>query len=301
MKQYDIAILTDARYESPEVVNQYSENILLEDKILKDALEKVGLTVIKVDWARKDFDWHSVDYAVFRSTWDYAERFREFSTWCEDVMKKTVLINPYQQIRWNMDKHYLQDLEQKGINIPDSVFIEPGQKITLSELHNAYGWTITVLKPAISAGGRHTYKLHKDHLEDYESVFQELITEESMMLQPFLKNVSLKGELSLMMMNGQFTHAVIKKAKAGDFRVQDDFGGSVESHQATQEEIAFAQNVMNACEPLPLYARVDIVWDNDDQLALSELELIEPELWFRLYPAAADVLAEGVLNLVNDK
>ena len=301
MKHYDIAILTESRYENPLIDNEYNTNVLQEDQLVKSALEKKGFSVIRMDWARKDFDWASVDYAIFRSTWDYAERFEEFRTWCEDVMKKTTLINSYQQICWNMDKHYLLDMEQKGINTPSSVFVEQGQKITLSELHTAYDWTKTVLKPAISAAGRHTYKLHKDHLEDYESLFQELITHESMMLQPFLTNVPLKGELSLMMMNGQFTHSVIKKAKAGDFRVQDDFGGSVESHKATQEEIAFAESVVKACDPLPLYARVDIVWDNDDQLALSELELIEPELWFRLCPEAADVLAEGIFDLINRK
>ena len=298
MKYYDIAILTDERYETNVSNNKYDENVLLEDSLFQEALEELGLSVVKVNWARKGFDWSSVKYAIFRSTWDYSDKFEEFSEWCEDVKNKTKLINPYKQIRWNMDKHYLKELEEKGINIPKSVFIEPGQKITLLELHNIYEWTHSVLKPAVSAGARHTYRLNKDYLDDYEVVFQNLIKKESMMLQPFLINIPLKGELSLMVMNGQFTHAVIKKAKQGDFRVQDDFGGSVEPHEATEEEIAFAEKVVLACDQLPLYARVDIVWDNDDQLALSELELIEPELWFRVEPNAAKVLAKGVKNLL---
>jgi hypothetical protein len=45
----------------------------------------------------------------------------------------------------------------------------------------------------------------------------------------------------------------------------------------------------------PIYARVDIVNDNNNQASLSELELIEAELWFRNYPKAAELFAEEVV------
>lgn len=300
MKHYDIAILTESRYENPTSIDAYNENVLLEDRLLQEALEEKNLSVIRLDWARENFDWSSVNYAIFRSTWDYFHRFDEFKQWLEKVKDHVCLINSYEQILWNMDKHYLHDLEKKKINIPPSVFVEAGQKITLAELHEAYDWSHSVLKPAISGAGRHTYQLHREHLKDYEEVFQELIAKESMMLQPFLKNIPLKGEMSLMMMNGKYTHTVLKQAKSGDFRVQDDFGGTVATYEPTESEVIFAEKIIMACDPLPMYARVDIVWDNDDQLALSELELIEPELWFRLNPNAAKVLAEGVVNLANN-
>jgi glutathione synthase/RimK-type ligase-like ATP-grasp enzyme len=301
MKQYDIAILTDARYVNPSIIDEHIENVLLEDQIVKAALEKRGFTLIKVDWASKEFDWTSVEYAIFRSTWDYAERFDEFSLWCEEVQKTVQLINPYPQLCWNMDKHYLLEISAKGINIPTSLFIEPKQKASLSELLKNRNWSQSVLKPAISAGGRHTYKLDENNISDHEEVFQELILNESMMLQPFLTNIPLKGELSLMMMNGKFTHAVVKNVKKGDFRVQDDFGGTVQPYTPNEQEIDFAKAVVEACDPLPLYARVDIVLDNNNELALSELELIEPELWFRFNPEAADVLAEGIEKMINGK
>ena len=43
-----------------------------------------------------------------------------------------------------------------------------------------------------------------------------------------------------------------------------------------------------------LYARVDLIRDNDGQLAIMELEMIEPELFFRFKPEAADLLAAGI-------
>ena len=98
----------------------------------------------------------------------------------------------------------------------------------------------------------------------------------------------------MMVFNGKFTHAILKKAKAGDFRVQDDFGGSVSDYSPTNEEITFAENTVKACPELPIYARVDIFTDNNTKIALSELELIEPELWFRHHPEAATVLAEAI-------
>jgi len=66
-------------------------------------------------------------------------------------------------------------------------------------------------------------------------------------------------------------------------------------------KISFAEKVVHACEPLPAYARVDVMWDNEDQLAVSEVELVEPELWFRECPEAADVLAGEVDKLIRNK
>ena len=102
-----------------------------------------------------------------------------------------------------------------------------------------------------------------------------------MLFQKYLYNITDKGEISLIMIGGEYTHAVRKIAKKGDFRVQDDHGGIVTPHTATIAEIEFAEKCIKNCPYNPLYARVDIVYDNNKKLSLSELELIEPELWFR--------------------
>jgi hypothetical protein len=103
-----------------------------------------------------------------------------------------------------------------------------------------------------------------------------------------------------MVFGGKFTHAIQKKAKEGDFRVQDDFGGSVHPYTASQKEIKFSENVVSALSPLPVYARVDVIWDNDNNLAVSELELIEPELWFRHQPNSANKMAQLILNELKE-
>ena len=98
----------------------------------------------------------------------------------------------------------------------------------------------------------------------------------------------------MIVIDGQCTHAVRKVPKAGDFRVQDDHGGVVMAHTASEEERLFAERAVAACPALPLYARVDVVRDDCGQLCLMELELIEPELFLRFYTPAAWCLAQAI-------
>ena len=197
-----------------------------------------------------------------------------------------------------MDKHYLQDLVDKGIRVIETEYIKKGDRRELNSIITGLGWVDVILKPTIAGAARHTYKLNPQNIDDHEDIFSELIAEEDMMLQPFQHNIAIKGEVSFMVMGGEFTHAILKKAKSGDFRVQDDFGGTVHNYEASQTEITFAEKVVRTCNPLPAYARVDVMWDNDDELAISEVELIEPELWFREHPEAANVLAREIVERI---
>ncbi len=294
MSLFDIAILTEARYINPSKTDWYIENVLKEDGLVQSALEEKGLKVTRVDWANPNFDFSSTESVLFRTTWDYFHRFDEFSKWLDIAVTKTKLINPLETIRWNIDKHYLNDLKERGVNVPPTVFIEAREKVTLASLHHDHQLNETVLKPTISGAGRHTYKLSQKSVAKYEELFQNLLKNESMMLQAFQSNILSKGEVAYMVFGGKFTHAVLKKAKSGDFRVQDDFGGSVELYHPSAEEIAFAENAVSKCEHMPIYARVDVIYDNNNLLSVAELELIEPELWFRYCPEAADVLAAAV-------
>lgn len=299
MKAYDVIILTAKKYINPKELNVYSKNILLEDEYVKTSLEKVGLKVKRLSWDDDSFNWSSTKYILFRTTWDYFDRYKEFSKWLNKVSKETTLLNSETIIRWNIDKHYLLDLQKKGVHICESYFVEATEKRTLKELTAHYKLKEFVLKPCVSGGGRHTYKVDLDTINKYEEIFKELIAKEAMILQPFQYNIIDKGEISLILINGKFTHAVLKTAQKGDFRVQDDFGGTVHSYTPTLSEIKFAERALKACNELPIYARVDIFIDNNTKLAIAELELIEPELWFRNEPKAADELAKEIKQLIN--
>lgn len=297
---YDCIVLTDSRYLT-DSIDPYKHNVYYEDDLVVKALQHQGLSVDRKAWDDNNFNWSKTKSVLFRTTWDYFDRFAEFSSWLDDVSKKTKLLNSETLIRWNLDKHYLQDLQKAGINIPETRFIKKGTLQNLKQIHEELGWSETVLKPCISGAGRHTYKLNSNNLDTHESVFSNLISQEAMMLQTFQRHIVSEGEFSLMLFNGHYTHSVLKKAKAGDFRVQDDFGGTVHNYHASEEMIDFAIKAVYACPELPIYARVDIFTDNSNNLAISELELIEPELWFREFPQAATVLAKAVKQKLSNK
>jgi len=290
----DVVILTDHRYENPKEVDWYIQQVLTEDNLLKKELELLGLNVIIKDWKSSKIDWQKQKAAIFRSTWDYFDNFNTFNKWLEINKSKIRFINSYNLIRWNLDKSYLFDLQKKDINIPSSVLVKKNQKTTLKKLFSDCYWDEAILKPTISGAARHTYRIHKEKTQEFENLFSNLIKSEDFLFQEFLTDITLNGEISLIMIDGKYTHAVRKIAKKGDFRVQDDHGGKVEKYNANKYEIQFARKCWENCPEPPVYARVDIVYDNKGEISLGELELIEPELWFRNNKNSAKILAEAI-------
>lgn len=299
MNNVDVVILTDARYVNPLQPNAYTQQILNEEALIQTALKQYGLTSLRRDWADPQFDWQSTRLALLHTTWDYFVRLAEFKQWLELAEKETLIINHPSQVRWNWDKHYLLDLQAQGINIPPTHLLELGTTLELASLLPQLGWDEAVLKPTVSGSARHTYHITCDNANSYQAIAQQLLESESLMLQPFQHQVVTQGELSLIMIEGQYSHAVRKVARTGDFRVQDDHGGRAYAYEPTPQEIAFAQQAVEACHPQPIYARVDIIRDNQGQLALMELELIEPELFLRFHPSAATLLAKAIAKVLT--
>ncbi|KTD51045.1 ATP-grasp domain-containing protein [Legionella quateirensis] len=296
---YDIVLLTQKEYVDPVEITPYINNVLTEDRLLTEALEQRGLRVTRTFWDNSDFDWDNSQFALFRATWDYFHRFAEFHQWLNTKSRNIKFINPYSVIRWNMDKHYLGILHSRGINIPPTIFLEKGNVTPLKRLLQQTGWAKAILKPAIAGAARHTYLFDKSNVDEYEPIFQKLIADEAMLLQEFQSQIVSRGEVSFMVFGGKYSHSVLKKAKVGDFRVQDDFGGTLHSYTASKEEIDFVERVIAQCDELPVYARADVMWDNNNELCLSELEMIEPELWFRKEAESSGFMADAVCQYIH--
>jgi glutathione synthase/RimK-type ligase-like ATP-grasp enzyme len=290
----DITLLTCRAYYKPDNVTPYIQNILLEQELLKSAFEAQGLKVDIAYWDNPTYEWQETKSVFFRTIWDYFERFDEFWEWLEQVKTKTRLINSYELIKWNIDKHYLKDLSSWGIETVPTYFADKGCNMKLHEIAKRNQWKDLVIKPAISASAFKTYKILANEIQANEKLFNSLVQERNMLVQPYFETITQLGEASLMVFDGKFTHAILKKAQPGDFRVQDDFGGTVHNYIPTKAEINFAEKVFETCKTKPVYGRVDIVWDNDKNFYLSELEIIEPELWIRNYPKCAERIAEAV-------
>ena len=290
----DITLLTCRAYYKPDNVTPYIQNILLEQELLKSAFEGQGLKVDITYWDNPSYEWHQTKSVLFRTVWDYFERFDEFWEWLEQVKTKTRLINSYELIKWNIDKHYLKDMSSWGIETVPTYFADKGCNMKLHEIAKRNQWKDLVIKPAISASAFKTYKILANEIQANEKLFNSLVQERNMLVQPYFETITQLGEVSLMVFDGKFTHAILKKAQPGDFRVQDDYGGTVHNYIPTKAEINFAEKVFETCKTKPVYGRVDIVWDNDKNFYLSELEIIEPELWIRNYPKCAERIAVAV-------
>ena len=301
MKKYDVVVLTDSRYVNPLKTNTYISNVLREDELVINALKEKNLSVVKKDWNDSIFDWETTRSILFRSTWDYFDKFELFKKWFNKTKNKCLMINSTETIEWNIDKHYLLDLQEHQIPIPNSEFIKRGSSIDLSLLMQKKNWNEIVVKPTISGAAKNTYRLKEEEIIQFGPTWEKLIYKEDFIVQEFQNNVITEGEVAMIVIGGKFTHAVLKKAKEGDFRVQDDFGGSIAKYNPSEEMVKLAEKCTRILTPIPSYARVDIIWDNLRELAVSELELIEPELWFRLNPNAAQKLAHHVDLILSEK
>ena len=320
----EIWLLTEHQYASlspdQKDLPPYMQHVLVEDDTVLKALESRGVLVQKVDWADAQLDWGRPDALLFRTTWDCFERWPEFSRWLKDASLQSTLLNDAKIVRWTLNKKYLLDLERCGLRIVPTTGWEQGVSIAMSDVSSESGWDDVVIKPLVSGAAMDTHRVHgpTDALHvsppdpnglSAQELWSHLLDRQGMMAQPFLPSVAQHGEISVIWVHGKVTHAVHKRAKEGDFRVQDDHGGTVHRHELQKDELDFAIRTMAVCQewllshdmPPPLYARIDMVIDLDGEWALSELEMVEPELWFRFCPQAADELAVGAVSMLSQQ
>lgn len=265
-----------------------------DDAELIHQLPPFGMTPTACVWSDPRVQWASFDAVLIRTTWDYYQRYGEFVAWLNRLEAFGVRVfNPLRVVRWNADKRYLLDLERA--NVP----VVPGRIVNragIAEEIRRLGSVEAVVKPTVSAGAWHTLKLRAD-AADLEALLGELPDNREYLVQPYVPEVASAGEWSLMFFGGAYSHAVLKHAAAGDFRVQEKHGGTVERAEPPVAATAVAQQALAALPDLGvrgvLYARVDLV-ETGDGFRLMELELIEPQLFFRHDPDAARRLARAL-------
>jgi glutathione synthase/RimK-type ligase-like ATP-grasp enzyme len=186
-------------------------------------------------------------------------------------------LNPVPLLRWNSDKRYLAELGQKGLAVIPTRLVEALDDAALAEAGIEFGNQL-VIKPPISAAADGT------HLLQSHDPIPETSRGRAMMIQPYLRSVAEEGEYSIMLFGGDFSHAIIKRPKAGDYRVQPHLGGTEVPCAAPAGAIELAKAALSAAPSDAAYARVDMVRDDNGDLAIIELELIEPSLWLQHAP-----------------
>lgn len=195
---------------------------------------------------------------MIRTPWDYFERVDEFRAWLDArTAGGALMCNSSDILRWNFDKRCLQDLEAAGVAIVPTLCIARGEKADVAARARARGWNEIVVKPTISGGAYRTYRLLVVDATAYTNDIAQTLQDRGLLVQPFLPEIISGGELSLLFFEGVYSHAVCKRPKAGDYRVQYQFGGTNENVGVEPTLVAHARACVLAAPSLPVYARVD--------------------------------------------
>lgn len=271
-----------------------------DDLILADLFKQNGFNIKSVVWSKSENNLSDFDNLILRSTWDYHLRYNEFEKWINKIEKEKIKVwNPAKIIKWNMNKTYLKDFYKAGLNIVPTEFIININKETVKHiLQNK--WEEIVIKPSVSATAYKTWRLKKEEIPMLPEIIGNYSNDEIILVQKFMPEIKSKGELSFIFFNKVYSHAVIKTAKAGDFRVQKNFGGETKQIEPSLELISQAQKFVEFIKEDLLYARVDCV-ESGGKLFLMELELIEPELFFKYNNKAAHNFHNAFLELNKSK
>lgn len=249
-----------------------------EDNKLLESLNARGWTAEKKDWKDPHANWSSYDLVILKSPYDYHNRLEEFRTWLHKLSASGVqLLNPVEMVLWNADKHYLKEIHDAGFYIIPSLFLEKDTLTDLDTLFTKLGTDKIIVKPCVSGGSKNTFTLVKGETALTDHPLHALMQQEAFIAQPFLKEIHA-GEWSLLFFGGHFSHAIVKKPKEGDFRVQPQYGATISAVQPDTAVIEAATALVHRFASDALYTRVDGVLV-DGKLALMELELIEPLLY----------------------
>ena len=268
--------------------------------LLGAALERAGTQFHFVDWHDASVDWSQYSLLVLRSTWDYHLRRNEFLQWLQRVSQLTTVCNSKEIVEWNSDKKYLGELSAAGIAVVPTQFVS-----SAAEIHITQHAMDVVVKPSISAGSHDTFR--------YRDVRKEMITVSShisrivesgatAMVQEYQHTIDGFGETGLVYLSGVFSHAFRKGAilqhrpdMSNGLYAAEDVG----EREASDAEQATAQQVLRCVEEkfgaMPLYARVDLIPQNNGQPQLMELELVEPSFFLWASAGSADRAAQAII------
>jgi hypothetical protein len=238
------------------------------DQLLLTPLRKEGFKVEATAWDDTNIDWSKYDYLILRSCWNYYRNYEKFFIWLSYIEKLNIPTwNPTPIIRWNANKKYLKELEYKGIPIIPTVFIEKGTTYNLIDIAHHKKWNDLVIKPAVGVFSYNVKVIKQNEFNKGQTIFKKLSQQSDVLIQPYISIMKNK-EYSLVFLGGKYSHTVIKQSGNRGTIIYPD--ASI---------IQQAKKILQKIHSPLLYTRVDGIII-DDVFMLSELELIEPYLFF---------------------
>ena len=249
-------------------------------------------TVADVDWRAPLAELAQFDAAILGTPWDYTEAKDEFLAKLAALEQAGVTVcNPVAVVRWNADKLYLRELAERGAVTIPTLWPERAGPADIQAAFDHFGADRVVVKRRVGAGAVGQDSFSRDNPPPADWAMDQ-----PAMIQPFLPAIQAEGELSFIFIDGALSHALLKRATGGDYRIQSLYGGTETPLDPAPADRAAAEAIL-ALLPFdqpPLYARIDMVRLDDGQLAVIEAELIEPYLYPEQGPNLGLLLAEGM-------
>lgn len=268
------------------------EELFEEDQLLIQGFEAQGWQAPPVVWTDPKIDWDQFDVALIRSTWDYLDAPEHFLRVLTTVQESSCrLYNPLAAVRWNMNKQYLFDLDSWGIPIIPTYSVATDVDV-IFELFAEKQWRTVILKPTLGLGGSDSYRVGLDELRSAVARLKVSQPGRQYLAQPFIEDIVSEGEWSFVYFNRQLSHVLLKQPAPDDYRVQGIYGGQIRQAEPNPNDRLQAQTVMDKLPFDLLYARLDFV-RVDGQLAIMEVEFIEPIFSFHLVPDSIPRLVEA--------
>ena len=260
--------------------------------------QKKNIKAEPLIWNDPSINWKAYDCLIFRSVWDYHTDSGAFKEWLQKLQDANIkTLNAVHIIMANQHKFYLRDLEEKGVKIVPTLFIDKTDGLSLSAI-KGQGWQKAVIKPAVSASAYMTEAFILEDVEEIEEKYKEVASKRDLLVQKFMPEVNDFGELSILFFNRSYSHTVLKTAKSDDFRVQSEYGGQTKTFTPNANIIETAQSILSQFPGDMLYARVDGIIRNN-AFVLMEIELIEPHLFFEFCEKTKERFVDAAIELIQ--
>jgi glutathione synthase/RimK-type ligase-like ATP-grasp enzyme len=259
---------------------------------LRPAFAAAGLELTEIDWRAPIEAFDGIALVMLGTAWDYQDHPEDFIARLDALAARGIIVcNPPDAVRWNADKRYLRELEARGAVTVPTLWQEDCDHAGVVAAMDHFDTNRVVVKRQIGAGGLGQHRFTRESLPAAEWRMGR-----ACMVQPFLPGVVEEGEYTLVFVEGDFSHGVLKRAAEGEYRIQSLYGGYECTYEPDPANLAAAQIVVDA---LPfddlLYARIDMVRLASGELAVMEAELIEPYLYPQQGPDLGKRLARAIV------
>lgn len=257
-----------------------TDDFAVYDRVLDEPMANLGWQTEHISWRSKNVDWDDYHAVIIRSPWDYQDDAPAFLKVLEAIESSSaVLLNSMSIVEWNINKQYLKEVEAKGVKIVPSLWRDEFDFDEVESFFNHFSTEQIVIKPTVSANSDNTFWLKRGNFGEQKVTLDSSLANRQIMIQPFIKNILEQGEYSLFYFADQYSHCILKTPKSGDFRVQEEHGGILKSHEPCEKLHEAGQKALTTIPEKVLYARVDLVLHEND-FKIMEIELIEPSLYF---------------------